>query len=351
MMRFGVFLPNGSNGYMMSSAVEPYPPTWEHNREIVLEAESCGFDFALPMIKFRGFGGATGCWDACLEPFTLSSALAAVTSRIVLFPTGSMLAMHPAYLARTVATLSDISAGRCGVNLITGWNRPEYSQMGLWPGDKYYARRYEYASEYVRILRALWEKGRYDHQSEWFTLEDCSCEPLPTGPVPVISAGQSPAGVRFCEEFADCRFMIGNPDVIARLEADRKAARPKKNGSYLLLHLLAAPSDEQAEAIGRDIVEQADHEAIATMLSGAGGDTSTGGTSEALRAGLTAPMEAGNMAFGAHPVVHGSYETVAKKLDEIAERTDCDGFMFAWRDYVTGVREFAEHIRPRMRCA
>jgi len=39
-------------------------------------------------------------------------------------------------------------------------NQSEYVQMGLWPGDWYYARRYDYASEYVTIMRELWATGQ-----------------------------------------------------------------------------------------------------------------------------------------------------------------------------------------------
>ena len=59
-MKFGVFLPNGSNGYVMSKALAPYMPTWELNRDIILEAERIGFDFVLSVIKSRGFGVRPG---------------------------------------------------------------------------------------------------------------------------------------------------------------------------------------------------------------------------------------------------------------------------------------------------
>ena len=66
-MKFGVFLPNGSNGYIISNAVTPYLPTYQHNLEITVEAEKQGLDFVLSMMKFKGFGGDTGYWDACLN--------------------------------------------------------------------------------------------------------------------------------------------------------------------------------------------------------------------------------------------------------------------------------------------
>ena len=42
-----------------------------------MRAEKYGFDFALSMIKLRGFGGPTQFWDDNLETFTLMAGLAA----------------------------------------------------------------------------------------------------------------------------------------------------------------------------------------------------------------------------------------------------------------------------------
>ena len=140
-MKFGVFLSNGSDGYVLSEAIEPYLPTFEHQKAIAFEAEKQGLSFALPMIKFKGFGGSTGFWDHGMEPFTLISALAAVTKTLQFIPTVALLALHPAYTARMMATLSNISKGRVGLNIVTGWNSAEYEQMDLWPGPQFYESR------------------------------------------------------------------------------------------------------------------------------------------------------------------------------------------------------------------
>ena len=55
-MKFGVFLPNGSDGYLMTKAIPPYLPTWELNEAATLEAEKQGLDFVLSMMKFRALG-------------------------------------------------------------------------------------------------------------------------------------------------------------------------------------------------------------------------------------------------------------------------------------------------------
>ncbi len=45
----------------------------------MLLAERYGFEFALSMVKLRGFGGESEFWDHCLESFTLMAGIAAVT--------------------------------------------------------------------------------------------------------------------------------------------------------------------------------------------------------------------------------------------------------------------------------
>jgi pyrimidine oxygenase len=158
-MEIGVFIPIGNNGWLLSESAPQYKPTFELNKEIVLRAEKYGFDFALSMIKLRGFGGKTEFWDHNLESFTLMAGLAAVTSKIKLFATSATLVMPPAIVARMASTIDSISHGRFGLNVITGWQRPEYSQMGMWPGDEYFARRYQYLSECPRPTRTLGDRS------------------------------------------------------------------------------------------------------------------------------------------------------------------------------------------------
>lgn len=66
------------------------------NKEIVQKAEKYNFNFALSMIKLRGFGGKTEHWDHNLESFTLMAGLAAVTKKIKLFASTAILTLPPA---------------------------------------------------------------------------------------------------------------------------------------------------------------------------------------------------------------------------------------------------------------
>lgn len=353
-MKFGVFLPNGSNGYIPSTTSPRYLPTWQHNLDITIEAERQGMDFVLSMMKFRGFGGQSGYWDACLESFTLMSALAAATTRIGLFPSVTLLSTHPALAARMIATIDDVSGGRCGLNIVTGWNKPEYTQMGLWRGDDYFERRYEYAADYLSIVKALWRDGHATHHSEFFDLEDCSVLPRPGREIPIVCAGQSPKGIAFTAAMGDQNFVIAHPPALKAIVDNVHAAAAKlgrRVGTFALLGLIIAPTDAEAKRIGDDIVAGADTGAIANILASAALDTNVGGTADRMKAGLSMPLDTGNIAFMGFPVIHGSPATVAAKLDDIAAETGIDGMLFSWPDFVPGIRDFGQQVLPLMRHA
>ncbi len=350
-MKFGVFLPNGSNGYIPSAASPVYEPTYQHNLDISLAAERHGLDFVLSMMKFRGFGGDTGYWDSCLESFTLMAGLAAATSSIGLFPSISILSQHPAVVARMVATIDDISGGRCGLNIVTGWNRPEYAQMGMWPGDEHYQRRYQYAAEYVQILQSLWQTGRASWDGEYFQLDDCSVLPQPKRDIPLVCAGQSPAGREFVANHADHQFVLTSEDNLVTSVQDireRSALTSRDVGIYALFHMIVADTDEQARAEVDAIIAGADHGAISNILASADLDTNKGGTADQLKAALDQDVEAGNMAFMGIPVIYGSPDTVATRIEGIVARTGIDGMLFSWPDFVGGIERFGTDVMPKL---
>lgn len=45
--------------------------------------------------------------------------------------------------------------------------------MGIWFGDDYFFRRYDYFIEYVQVLRDLWGTGKSDFKGDFFIMNDC----------------------------------------------------------------------------------------------------------------------------------------------------------------------------------
>jgi len=347
-MKVGVFIPIGNNGWLISSTAPQYMPTFDLNKEIVLKAEHYGFDFALSMIKLRGFGGKTEFWDHNLESFTLMAGLAAVTSRIQLFATAATLTMPPAIAARMVATIDSISHGRFGLNLITGWQKPEYSQMGLWPGDAYFGRRYEYLSEYMQIMRDLWQTGVSNRKSEFFQMDDCRVSPRPEAEIKIICAGQSEAGMAFSAEHADYNFCLGKgvntptafaPTAAKLIEATKTTGRNVT--TFALFMIIADETAEAARAKWELYKAGADTEALAWLTEQAGVDKS--GDTNVRQ--LADPTSAVNLNMG---TLVGSFADVARMLDEIAAVPGAEGVLLTFDDFVKGVEMFGERIQPLM---
>jgi pyrimidine oxygenase len=349
-MDIGVFIPIGNNGWLISTTSPQYLPTFDLNREIVQRAERYGLDFALSMIKLRGFGGKSEFWDHNLESFTLMAGLAAVTERIRLYASVAVLTIPPAIVARMAATIDSISHGRFGVNIVSGWAKAEYEQMGLWPGEAHFAKRYDYSTEYVKILRELWETGRSDFHGEYFQMSDCRLSPRPQTPVKVVCAGQSERGMRFGAEFGDYNFTLGagvnTPTAYAPVNKQMltAAARTGRDvGTYVLFMVIADETDEAAMAKWRHYNAGVDTEALAWMFGQAGADpTATeGSTAKA----IVVPEGAINFNMG---TLVGSYASVARMLDEAASVPGTKGVMLTFDDFLIGMEQFGQRIQPLM---
>ena len=208
------------------------------------------------------------------------SAVAAVTSRIQLYASVAIPTMHPAVIAKMTSTIDDISNGRFGVNIVSGWNKFEYLQMGLWRGDEYFSYRYDYAAEYLEVLRKLWRTGRTSHDGRFFKLNDCKSLPQPSRTIPIVCAGQSDRGIQFTAEHADFSFLGGQDDSLADLarlnQKLQAAARPhgKTVGSYVLLTVIVEETDEAAFALRDHFIETSDRAALQEWSGNAGQDFS-----------------------------------------------------------------------------
>ena len=351
-MEIGVFIPIGSNGWLISTTSPQYKPSFELNKQTTLNAERYGLDFVLSMIKLRGFGGKSEFWDHNLDSFTLMAGLAAVTSRIRLYATVPTLAVPPAIAARMCATIDSISGGRFGLNVITGWQRPEYSQMGLWPGDKYFSHRYRYASEYVRILRDLWETGVSDLKGEFFTMNDCRLSPRPQADMKIICAGRSDAGLEFTAKYADYNFCfakgINTPtacaDTVARTQAFA-GQTGRKVASYALTMVITGETDTEAEAKWALYKEGADLEALAWLVEQATADKNPTGDSNVRHA--IDPRSMVNINIG---LLLGSHAKVARMLDEMATIPGLAGVLLTFDEFVSGTETFGTRIQPLMQC-
>jgi len=349
-MQVGVFLPINNNGWLISENAPQYLPSFDLNKRIALSAERHGLDFLLSMIKLRGFGGKTQFWEYGLESFTLMSGIAAVTDRIKVYATCPTLIIPPAFAARMCNTIDSISHGRFGLNLITGWQPPEYTQMGLWPGDEHFRNRYQVLDEYARILRELWKTGRSDFQGRFYQMDDCLVRPQPEGEMKIICAGSSDAGLAFSAKWADYAFCLGkgvNTPTAFAFNNERLARFTAETGRdvsvFVLVMIIAAESDEAAMARWQHINAGIDLDAIAWLTDQGAKDTVNPDTNVRQ---LAAPEGAVNINMG---TLVGSYASIARMLDEMAAVPNTGGVLLTFDDFVQGVEDFGTRIQPLMK--
>lgn len=230
-----------------------------------------GLRLELDSLRSQPFAG--------LEPVTLLSALAAVTSRIGLIGSVSTTFSEPYNVARQLASLDHISRGRAGWNLVTSaWGEENFGRE-LPP----HTERYERGAEFAEVLLALfdsWEPGALrldreagvygdpdkvhpiDHVGKYFDVRGPLNVPRPPQGRPVIAqAGSSPEGQAVASRFADLVFTTGrttDDDGVAfyRSLKERVAETGRDPGSVKVLpgvSPIIGQTEAEAKAVFREL--------------------------------------------------------------------------------------------------
>lgn len=345
-LELGLFLPSTKGGLIIAKGTPPQnEPTWTLNRDVTLAAEAGGMEFVLSQVKWRGYGGETGHWDGALESFTLMSALAAVTSKIQLFASCAVRTVNPAVLAKMAVTVDQVAEGRFGVNIVAGWNKFEYAQMGLWSDDDYYLNRYEYADEYLTILKRLWSEEEVTFDGKYFKLDACRSAPKPARKLPIVCAGQSDGALDFVSRQSDFSFVGRMNDTPEQLGAVVKKigamaeAHGRQVKSYTLLNVIAAATDAEAEAERQHYLDNRDDVAIQNFLQASGMDVNR---ADYLK------LDPATVTFMSIPCIVGSYDKVAGYLDKLAQE-GLHGVCLTFPDFSTDVPDFIANVMPRMK--
>ncbi len=205
--KLGTFASNCSSGMSVTKIPERWSASWDDNLRLAKMLDAAGIDFMLPIARWIGYGGETNFHGSVLETMTWAAGLLAATQDINVFATIHTAANHPVVIAKQMATIDQISHGRAGLNIVAGWNEPEYQALGLTlPQD--HVTRYAHAQEWLDIVEALWtRKGSFDWQSPHFKLKGAESEPKPVlGRPPIINAAGSGEGRDFAARNADFLF-------------------------------------------------------------------------------------------------------------------------------------------------
>ncbi|QSE89302.1 LLM class F420-dependent oxidoreductase [Rhodococcus pseudokoreensis] len=154
------------------------------------------------------------------DPLELLSFVAGATTTLGL-ATGVLVLPnhHPVVLAKRLATLDRLSAGRLRVCLGLGWMREEIEACG---GD--FDRRGAVADEAIAVMRALWSGTvAVDFDGDFFSFRGAQSWPKPhrDSGVPLFIGGHSPAAARRAGRLGDGFQPLG----LAGDDLDRAVAR------------------------------------------------------------------------------------------------------------------------------
>jgi FMNH2-dependent dimethyl sulfone monooxygenase len=348
-LKLGVFAANVSYGFNISHAPTTFRVTWEHTREIVQRADAMGFELALPVARWRGFGGTTDFNGESFETYTWAAGLAAATKNIMVAATSHVPTVHPIVAAKQATTIDHISNGRFVLNLVMGWFTPE---MAMFDGtQRAHDDRYRYGAEWLGIVKRLWaEEAPFDFDSADFHVREAQAHPKPVQkPYPVlINAGHSPAAIEFSAREVDFSF-IGN-DSLDSLRTVSAKVRDKARTSYgreigICTSALVVCRETEAEARDayRSIIEHGDKVAAGNLMKVLGIESqSFNERIEKYRERLVA-------GWGTNPIL-GSPDQVTEQLAAMSA-AGVDGVVFGFLDYNEELKFFDSAVMPRLRQA
>lgn len=122
----------------------------------------------------------------------LLAHMAARTHRIYLGTGVLVLPLrHPVAVARSWATLQNVSGGRALLGVGAGWLEEEFEALGV---D--FATRGRTMDEGLDLIERLWSGGVVEHRGTAFDVPPVRMTPGPASPVPLIFGGHGKAAMR-----------------------------------------------------------------------------------------------------------------------------------------------------------
>lgn len=129
---------------------------------------------------------------------------------------------NPAILAKEAATLAQLSNDRFLLGIGVGWLAEEFDALGVpWP------KRGARTDEYIEVMRALWAGDDASYQGEFASFANVSSNPKPpSGAIPIIIGGDSPAAARRAGRLGDGYFPAKGKvsDIATKVDIVRQSA-------------------------------------------------------------------------------------------------------------------------------
>lgn len=349
-LKFAYWVPNVSGGLVISSIEQRTDWSYDYNVKLAQTAERVGFEYALSQVRYASSYGAA----QQHESTSISLALLLNTERLKVISAIHPGIWHPAVLAKFINTADQFSHGRAAVNVVSGWFKDEYTDLGLeWLEHD---ERYERAAEFIQVLRGLWTQEKFSFHGKYYDITDFTLRPfpyeVPGRPHPEIFQGGNSTAARFNGgAFSDWYFSNGKDfngfteqyDDVTRVAAEHgRRTRFGLNGFVIQRDSRAA-----AEAQLRDIIEHADDSAVQGFrrsVQEAGAATKDG-------KGMWADSSLDDLVQyndGFRTKLFGDAQQIAERIIEYKKR-GVDLFLLGFLHFQEELEHFGETVIPIVR--
>jgi len=145
---------------------ERWVNSWENSIRLAKLAADAGIEFLLPIAWWIEYGGETDFHGSVLETLICATGLLAHIQKA---DKHFRYSSHGIYSSRgcrqQLATGDQLGEGRLALNVVAGWNKPEYDAFGVNLPEKH-NDRYALAQEWFDVVTRIW-----NHQGPFFTNE------------------------------------------------------------------------------------------------------------------------------------------------------------------------------------
>ena len=320
--------------------------SWEHCRDIVLEAEAQGFRNIL----------APSSYQVGQDTLSFVAGMAPLTSKINMLAAVRCGEMQPIMLARTIATLDHMMKGRLTINIISSDFPGEVADS---------AYRYQRSREVVEILRQAWSRDEINYAGEIYNFEGVSTDPARPyqqngGPL-MYFGGYSPAALELCGQHCDVYLMWPEPkeQIAERMKAvNAVAERYGRTLNYgLRVHMIVRDTEAEAREYADYIVSKLDDE-YGQLIRERAHDSGSLGVSHQARAreladkfGYVEPhlwTGVGRARSGCGAALVGSTDQVLSEI-EAYQKMGIRAFIFSGYPHIDECKHFGARVLPELK--
>ncbi len=319
--------------------------SWEHCRDIVLEAEQQGFRNIL----------APSSYQVGQDTLSFVAGMAPLTEKINMLAAIRCGEMQPIMLARTVATLDHMMKGRLTLNVISSDFPGEVAESGF---------RYQRSREVVEILKQAWTQDEINYDGEVYQFANvptAPATPYQTGGPLLYFGGYSPAALDLCGQHCDVYLMWPEPkEQLAQRMKDVNAVAERYNRTLdygLRVHMIVRDTEAEAREYADHIASKLDDE-YGKLIRDRAHDSISLGVAHQAKAreladkfGYVEPnlwTGVGRARSGCGAALVGSADQVLSKIEEY-RKMGIRSFIFSGYPHIDEAKHFGKLVMPDLK--